>query len=228
MREGVVPEDWRIANVTPIFKKGSRTNPSNYRPVSLTSVPGKVMESLVKNTMMDFLTRNKLIRKSQHGFMPAKSCTTNLLEFLEVATRVVDEGNNMDVVYLDFSKAFDLVPRKRLLSKLKAHGFGGPLLNWIDKWLRDRKQRVVLNGKASSWATVKSGVPQGSILGPILFAIFVNDLEDEIEVTVLVKFADDTKLGQEIKSREDCEQLQLALNALERWAARWGMSFNTE
>ena len=137
MKEGAVPEDWRTTNVTPIFKKGSRTNPSNYRPVSLTFTPGIVMESLVKNTMMDFLNRTKLIRKSQHGFKPSKSCTTNLLEFLEVATRTVDEGNNLDVVYLDFSKAFDLVPRKWLLSKLKAHGFGGPLLHWIDKWLTD-------------------------------------------------------------------------------------------
>ena len=228
MKEGAVPEDWRTTNVTPIFKKGSRTNPSNYRPVSLTFTPGKVMESLVKNTMMDFLNRIKLIRKSQHGFKPSKSCTTNLLEFLEVATRTVDEGNNLDVVYLDFSKAFDLVPRKWLLSKLKAHGFGGPLLHWIDKWLTDQKQRIVLNGKASAWAAVKSGVPQGSILGPILFAFFINDLEDDIDITVLVKFTEDTKLGQEIKSREDCEQLQSALIALERWAARWGMRFNTD
>ena len=145
-----------------------------------------------------------------------------------MATRTVDEGNNLDVVYLDFSKAFDLVPRKWLLSKLKAHGFGGPLLHWIDKWLTDRKQRIVLNGKASAWAAVKSGVPQGSILGPILFAFFINDLEDDIDITVLVKFTEDTKLGQEIKSREDCEQLQSALIALERWAARWGMRFNTD
>ena len=230
MSEGAVPEDWRTANVTPIFKKGSRTSPSNYRPVSLTSVPGKVMESLIKNTMMTFLTRRRLIGKSQHGFMPGKSCTTNLLEFLEVATQVVDDGNNMDVVYLDFSKAFDLVPRKRLLNKLKAHGFSGPLLNWIDKWLSDRKQRVVLNGKASAWAAVRSGVPQGNILGPLIFAVFINDLEDDIAhvVSILLKFADDTKLGQEIKSREDCERLQSALDTLERWAARRGMKFNTE
>ena len=112
MVEGVVPDDWRSANVTPIFKKGSETSPGNYRPVSLTSVPGKIMESVIKNTMMDHLTSHKLIRRSQHGFMPGKSCTTNLLEFLEVATKAVDAGDNMDVVYLDFSKAFDLVPKK--------------------------------------------------------------------------------------------------------------------
>ena len=211
------PDDWRSANVTPIFKKGSRKCPENYRPISLTSIPGKIMERLIKDTMMAHLKGEKLIKDSQHGFMPGRSCTTNLLEFLETATKIVDSGGNLDVIYLDFSKAFDLVPKKRLVSKLKAHGFGGPLLLWIERWLTNRQQRVVLNGKASTWTAALSGVPQGSILGPILFTIFINDLEDGLDQTVYIlsKFADDTKLGREIKSVADCMRLQNGLLQLE-------------
>ena len=115
MSEGVVPKDWRQANVTPIFKKGSKTLPANYRPVSLTSVPGKLMESCIKEEIVQHLDRHQLIRKSQDGFVKGRSCTTNLLEFLETATKTVDDGGNMDVIYLDFSKAFDTVPSARLL-----------------------------------------------------------------------------------------------------------------
>ena len=112
MTEGIVPGDWKTAHVTPIFKKGQKSSPTNYRPVSLTSVPGKIMEKVVKESLMSHLKRNNLIRKSQHGFMPNKSCATNLLVFLETVTKAVDEGKNVDVIYLDFAKAFDLVPRQ--------------------------------------------------------------------------------------------------------------------
>ena len=179
---------------------------------------------------MSHLKRNNLIRKSQHGFMPNKSCATNLLVFLETVTKAVDEGKNVDVIYLDFAKAFDLVPRQRLLEKLKAHGVSGPLLRWIGDWLKGRRQRVVLNGKASGWVNVTSGVPQGSILGPILFTIFINDLDEEVveKVKVLLKFADDTKMGHIIDSEESWRSLQDALDSLCNWAERWEMKFNVE
>jgi hypothetical protein len=227
MAEGVVPQDWRTANVTPIFKKGSKYDPGNYRPVSLTSICGKIMEGHLKAEITRHLEDNKLLHSSQHGFTAGKSCTTNLLEFLEIATKVIDEGYLMDIIFLDFSKAFDKVPQRRLIEKLKAHGVGGRLLKWIQNWLTGRRQRVVLNGEHSDWVAVLSGVPQGSLLGPILFAIFINDIDLLATlVTIILKFADDTKLAQRIQSVEDSDKLQECLNLLMSWAERWGMAFN--
>jgi len=226
---GEVPEDWRRANVTPIFKKGTHADPGNYRPVSLTSVCCKVMESLIRDRLMGHLMGNNLIEKSQHGFMPGKSCTTNLLEFLEEVTKAVDAGQPVDVVYLDFAKAFDKVPRKRLMEKLRAHGVAGNIHRWIRNWLSGRQQRVVLNGKSSEWADVLSGVPQGSVLGPVLFLVYINDLDDEVRmVSTVKKFADDTKLGQRAATAEERQRLQEALDNLGVWARRWEMKFNVK
>jgi hypothetical protein len=170
---------------------------------------------------------NNLMRASQHGFMAKKSCTTNLLEFLETLTRTVDEGDAMDVIFLDFAKAFDKVPHRRLLAQLEAHGVEGRVLRWIGAWLADRKQRVVLNGARSGWQRVLSGVPQGSVLGPILFLVFINNLDAMAQmITEIKKFADDTKLGQVIKSPADSEKLQSCLDKMTEWAEAWGMSFN--
>ena len=230
MESSSVPEDWRRANVTPIFKKGPKADPSNYRPVSLTSVPGKLMESVIKDSMMAHLRRSRIISGTQHGFMPHKSCTTNLLEFLETATKLVDEGRSLDIIYLDFAKAFDLVPKLRLIKKLQAHGFTGKVLKWISAWLSNRQQRVVLNGQQSSWIQVTSGVPQGSILGPILFTIFINDLDEGVDevVKILVKFADDTKLGHAVDTDQEREAFQTALDTLCSWAETWNMRFNVD
>jgi hypothetical protein len=229
MEEGVVPADWRDANVSPIFKKGAKSSPSNYRPVSLTSVSCRVMESLIRDAMTAHLTANKLINKSQHGFVKDRSCVTNLLEFLEQATTVVDGGAGFDIIYLDFAKAFDKVPIKRLLKKVRAHGIRGQVLHWIESWLRGRRQRVVLNGRFSSWEDVLSGVPQGSVLGPLLFVIFINDMDDVVtQVDSLKKFADDTKLGKTVRTEKDREELQAALDQLCTWADKWGMVFNVD
>ena len=143
--------------------------------------------------MMDILIKHKLINPTQHGFLKAKSCLTNLLCFLEEITKWVDDGSPVDVIYLDFQKAFDKVPHQRLISKLKSHGMGNSLINWIEQWLTDRRQRVVVEGEVSSWKSVLSGVPQGSVLGPILFLVYINDLEEGVTGKIL-KFADDTKL----------------------------------
>jgi hypothetical protein len=227
LQYGEVPEDWKTANVTPIFKKGSKAVPGNYRPVSLTSVCCKLLESILRDKMMQHLLDNNLLNQSQHGSMPGRSCCTNLLEFLEKATEVIDSGKPFDVVFLDFAKAFDKVPRERLLEKLRAHGIRQKTLAWIRSWLTGRKQRVVLNGKYSSWTEVLSGVPQGSVLGPILFLIFINDLDNAaLFIDLLRKFADDTKLGHTVATEEGRERMQEALANLCEWGQKWGMDFN--
>ena len=138
---------------------------------------------------------------------------------MEDVTKWLDEGSPVDIIYLDFKKAFDKVPHQRLLLKLKAHGIG------IEKWLIDRRQRVVVNGEVSNWKAVLSGVPQGSVLGPILFLIYINDLDDDITSKVL-KFADDTKVFRKIKSDADRQHLQDDLNKLIEWSEKWQMLFN--
>ena len=228
LEEGTVPKDWKTANVTPIYKKGNKSSPGNYRPVSLTSVCGRILESIIKDEVVDHLERNKLIKKSQHGFMRGKSCTSNLLAFLDKVTAAVDNGEAVDVVYLDFAKAFDKVPVERLLKKVEAHGISGQILRWIGAWLRNREQRVVLNGEASDWAAVLSGVPQGSVLGPLLFLIFINDLDEAAAARFIFKFADDTKVAQPAQTEEDCAVLQESLDGLVQWAERWGMAFNVQ
>ena len=229
MQSGEVPEDWRTANVTPIFKKGAKSKPDNYRQISQSSIPGKILESIIKDQIVDHLDINNLINSSQHGFTKNKSCVTNLLEFLETVTSVIDSGEWFDVVYLDFSKAFDKVPKLRLLETLKAHGIDGFLLNWLENWLSNRRQRVVLNGKFSTWKDVLSGVPQGSILGPILFLIFINCIDDEATlISIIRKFADDTKLGNKIVNDSDRQDLQNCLDNLFNWSVNWGMEFNVK
>ena len=139
---------------------------------------------------MDFLIKHILINPSHHCFLKAKSCLTNLLCFFEEITKWVDEGSSVDVIYLDFQKAFDKVPHERPIFKLKSQGMGNGIINWMEQWLTDRRQRVVVDGEVSSW---KSVLPQGSVLGPILCLVYINDLDEGVTGKIL-KLADDTTL----------------------------------
>ena len=227
LETGIVPEDWRIAHVVPLFKKGSRSKPGNYRPVSLTSVVGKLMESILRDSIYNYLDRQDLIRSSQHGFVRGKSCLTNLIEFFEEVTRNVDEGKAVDVVYMDFSKAFDKVPHGRLVKKVQSLGIDAGVIKWIQQWLDGRCQRVVVDNCLSGWRPVTSGVPQGSVLGPLLFVIYINDLDDGV-VNWISKYADDTKVGGVVDNGVGFQSLQGDLCRLEEWAERWQMEFNAE
>ena len=207
------------------IQKNSRNKSVNYRPVSLTSVICKLLETIIRDHMMDFLVKHKLINTSQHGFLKARSCLTNLLCFFEEITKWVDDGSPVDVIYLYFQKAFDKVPHQRLILKLKSHGMGNSIINWIEQWLTDRRQRVVVDGEVSSWKSVLSGVPQGSVLGPILFLVYINDLEEGVTGNIL-KFADDTKLFTKTKETGDKQNLQDDIDKLVKWSEKWQMLFN--
>lgn len=227
LNSGKVPLDWKLANVTPIQKKGDKKLPNNYRPISLTSVVCKVMESIMRDELVRFLEENNLINNSQHGFRHKRSCLTNLLDFYNDVFNIYDETRAVDVIYLDFQKAFDKVPHKRLLTKLRSCGISGKTNKWLEDWLSARKQRVVINGKASNWRDVLSGVPQGSVLGPVLFLIYVNDIDEGITCKIS-KFADDTKITSKVTTTIDKSELQLNLDRLVNWTEKWQMKFNVD
>ena len=225
IRTACVPCDWREAEVTPIFKKGDTSQPSNYRPISLTSIVGKLMESMMVDKITCFLESNLLLRGSQHGFRRHRSCLTNLVEFFHFVFSEHDRDKAVDVVYLDFQKAFDKVPHRRLLVKVRALGIDGNVAGWIENWLSGRRQRVVLNGESSDWIAVTSGVPQGSVLGPLLFIIYVNDMDGDM-VAKISKFADDTKLGMNVAKEGNTARLQEDLRKIGEWSDTWQMPFN--
>ena len=225
--EGELPHDWKRANISPIYKKGARNEAGNYRPVSLTSVACKLLEAIVKQAVVQFLEDNQHITSKQHGFVSGRSCLTNLLESFESWTEFLDEGYGIDVIYLDYRKAFDTVPHKRLLTKIYEAGIRGKVFHWIRAFLCDREMRVVVNKQSSVWSPVISGVPQGSVLGPLLFLLYVNDLPDWIKNDMRM-FADDTKLWSKINRPQDYVKLQDDLNQLHLWSDKWLLSFNPE
>jgi len=223
--EAKLPEIWKIGNVVALFKKGDKSDPGNYRPVSLTSIACKMMEKLVRNQIVEHIKRNKLLSKKQFGFISGRSTTLQLLLVLDHWTEILDNGGSIDSVYMDFMKAFDKVPHRRLIKKMKHYGIGEKTLNWVQDFLSNRKQKVSVNGMDSTTHNVTSGIPQGSVLGPILFVIYINDMPDCVAATAYL-FADDTKLYKEIKSPEDSNSLQRDLDSLQEWSNTWLLKFH--
>jgi Reverse transcriptase (RNA-dependent DNA polymerase)/Endonuclease-reverse transcriptase len=218
MTLGTMPIDWKRANVVPVFKSGDRSNTSNYRPISLTSVVGKIMERVVNNQVLQHLHSIKAINTNQHGFLPRRSCVTMLTGAIDDWQHALDAeaGAHVDVISLDWAKAFDRVPHKRLLAKLKRYNISGHVYEWISSFLYGRSMRVVYDGAVSSDYNVLSGVPQGSVLGPLLFIIYMMDLPQCVGSS-LRQYADDCTLYRVIRTSQDEQMLQADLDNIAMW-----------
>ena len=226
MAEGSVPSYYKIGYVTPLFKKGSRCDAANYRPVTLTSHVVKIYERIVRKHMVEYLEFNSLLSDKQHGFRSNRSCLTQMLDHFDEIFTGLTQGNDTDSIYLDFAKAFDKVDTDLLLRKLERYGFHDQLIRWIKSFLTDREQVVVVNGVHSDSAKVLSGVPQGSVLGPLFFLLFINDLEDVVKSSRVSFFADDTRVSKQIDCIEDCLLLQEDLYSIIEWSRRNNMQLH--
>ena len=221
LSSATVPQSWKQATITPIFKSGDRHLPISYRPISLTSIPCKLMERILKKIILQHFSRNNLFSHTQHGFLPNRSCVTNMLLFMDSLTDARDNGRISDAVFFDFAKAFDSVPHGPLLLKLQAYGINGQLLNWIASFLSGRTFQVKIGQKLSAPSPVAVGVPQGSVLGPLLFLIYINDLPEVIQSDSLL-YADDLKVW----NSSDPSTLQIDLDAIKNWSEDWQLPIN--
>ena len=227
IKDGKIPDKWKLQEVRPIFKKGSKQQAGNYRPVSLTSVVCKVFEGFIRDAMYSHFISNNLLSTKQFGFCQGRSCITQLLATLHDWMIFLDDHIPVDCMYLDFRKAFDAVPHRRLLHKIKGYGVGGDILNWVTDFLSNRTQYVSLDGINSNLTNVTSGVPQGSVLGPTLFIYYINDLPDVVN-TLLYIFADDTKSYDKSENEDDQLKLQKSVDNLVTWSNDWLLGFNCD
>lgn len=224
---GDLPQDWLKANIAPVFKKGDRHSAANYRPVSLTCVLCKSVEHIIVKHLNKHLDKYDILTKFQHGFRRSRSCETQLLVTLHDLLLSWDNNARVDMAVLDFEKAFDKVPHDHLLYKLDYYGIRGPIKDWISSFLKNRTQSVLVEGESSDPVSVDSGVPQGTVLGPIMFLIFINDLPNLLSADTKVRlFADDCLVYRQIRNQEDHTFLQMDLDLLHRWSHTWGMRFN--
>ena len=224
---GTVPNDWKTAIVAPVFKKGPKCKASNYRPISLTCIASKLIEHIIVSNLMKHLDNNNLLSPYQHGFRAKHSCETQLLSFTQEIYDKLESGKQTDIIVMDFSKAFDKVDHRLLIYKLMKLGVNKHSLCWIESFLSNRTQNVVVEGHKSTTAPVLSGVPQGSVLGPCLFLCYINDLPDSVKSRARL-FADDTIVYLTINSLDDSIKLQQDLESLEKWEAYWSMEFNAD
>lgn len=220
-----IPKDWKYGKIIPIPKSPNTSLLGSYRPISLLSSCAKTLEHIICKHMSTFLETNCLIDQRQHGFRKGLSTTTQLLETIHDFAQVLDKQGQIDIIYLDFEKAFDRVSHQKLLLKLQAVLKNSTLIAWIEAYLSDRQQSVFFQGASSSAASVQSGIPQGSVLGPLFFLVFINDILHDIPVNIKL-FADDCIIYQEIKSSNDHALLQVALSKIESWCSTWQMKIN--
>jgi len=227
---GNVPLVWKEAIVCPIFKKAASSKPSNYRPISLTNSCCKLFESVILNNLLSFLEANKIISSAQHRFLKRHSTSTNLLESLNDWTGALNKSQEVLILYVDFFRAFDSVSVPNLLYKLRCIGIGGSLLDIIASLLSSRTQRVRVNGNVSDSRLVMSRVQQGSILGPILFILFINDLHANLPSSTMSKlFADDFKSYLVCNSDNHCiDDFNDLISAIERWSDIWQLPLSIE
>ena len=225
--QGIVPPDWKEANVVPLFKKGDKNKAENYRPISLTSLSCKLLEHVVHSNIMSHLDKFDVLDNAQHGFRKRRSCATQLISTLDEFADCLNKKEQIDAILLDFSKAFDKVDHEGLLMKLEHLGIRHSLHSWCESFLVGRSQKVLVDGMASDPKPVLSGVPQGTVLGPLFFLVYINDISGGLsEGTKLKLFADDSFLYRTIKSVGDTLTLQNDLNTLEAWGVKWKMVFH--
>ena len=223
LETGFIHPRFKEQTIAPIHKKGSKSLPANYRPISPTSHSIKTCEKIVKDKILDHFTRNNLMCKHQHGFLPNRSCLTQLLSHINLVLENFLKGHDTDSIYLDYAKAFDKVDHEILIHKLQCYGIHGNLLQWIKEFLRGRTQSVVVNGVHSYRSGVKSGVPQGTVLGPLLFLIYINDINKCITESFISCFADDTRIKKSIAFTSDVDDLQRDLNYVIQWSTENNM-----
>ena len=225
---GILPNEFKKANVTPIHKKGSgpKSIVKNYRPISLTSILSKCLEHILASQFMNHLERNNILTSKQHGFRKRRSTVTQLLLTCNDFADSLNKRSQVDGILLDFSKAFDKVSHKHLLYKLKFYGLRGNYLNWAESFLSNRTQKTLIDGQTSTQSNVKSGVPQGTVLGPLFFLCFINDLPEVVSSQIRL-FADDALIYRQIDSPADYDVLQTDLNSLSKWSRDWCMEFNS-
>ena len=225
IQTGKLPAEWCRAQVSPIFKKGDKTSAANYRPISFTCILCKVLEYIMASHLVKHFDKHDLLYDLQHGFREKRSCDTQLTMLFEDLARNTSVGKQTDLILLDFSKAFDKVNHSKLIWKLHQYGIRGNALSWIQAFLGNRSQTVVIEGEESGSVPLSSGVPQGSVLGPILFLVFINDLPEKLSTQVRL-FADDTAVYLTIGGLDDGTVLQNDLDKLSLWESQWDMEFN--
>ena len=224
VRGGIFPERWKQANIIPLFKKGDKKIPGNYRSVSLLPLFGKILERVVYDQLFNHV--KPVLCEQQHGFIPKRSCISNLAVYLHSAWGAISGGYQTDAIYTDYSAAFQSVNHALVVHKLmNSYNLQGNAQKWFVSYLSGRRQRVVVNGKTSEWKPVLSGVPEGSLLAPLVFSLFINDLPSVINSGCLL-YADDVKLYRKIESPADGLRLQEDLDRLTAWSVSWGLTLN--